>query len=87
MRLHLVRHAITPETGKRLSGRTPGISLSGAGQEMKAKYPLAEAKVVVEEVPGKPGAYNAVAWMRPWLQLEELTASLRMVARIPQTGG
>jgi type VI secretion system protein ImpC len=58
-----------------------------SGQEMKAKYPLAEAKVVVEEVPGKPGAYNAVAWMRPWLQLEELTASLRMVARIPKTGG
>jgi type VI secretion system protein ImpC len=58
-----------------------------AGQEMKAKYPLAEAKIAVEEVPGKPGAYNAVAWLRPWLQLEELTASLRMVARIPQSGG
>lgn len=58
-----------------------------AGQEMKAKYPLAEAKIAVEEVPGKPGAYNAVAWLRPWLQLEELTASLRMVARIPKSGG
>lgn len=58
-----------------------------AGQEMKAKYPLAEAKIKVEEVPGKPGAYNAVAWLRPWLQMEELTASLRMVARIPQIGG
>jgi type VI secretion system protein ImpC len=58
-----------------------------AGQEMKAKYPLAEAKIKVEEVPGKPGAYNAVAWMRPWLQMEELTTSLRMVARIPQGGG
>jgi type VI secretion system protein ImpC len=58
-----------------------------AGQEMKAKYPLAEAKISVVEVPGKPGAYNAVAWLRPWLQFEELTASLRMVARIPQLGG
>ncbi|MGD8932865.1 MAG: type VI secretion system contractile sheath large subunit, partial [Chromatiales bacterium] len=54
-----------------------------AGQEMKARYPLAAAKIKVEEVPGKPGAYNAVAWLRPWLQLEELTTSLRMVARIP----
>ncbi|QTL01703.1 type VI secretion system contractile sheath large subunit [Aquabacter sp. L1I39] len=54
-----------------------------AGQEMKAKYPLAEAKVEVREIPGKPGAYNAVAWLRPWLQMEELTTSLRMVARIP----
>lgn len=52
--------------------------------EMKAKYPLAEAKIEVREVPGAPGSYNAVAWLRPWLQLEELTTSLRMVARIPQ---
>jgi type VI secretion system protein ImpC len=58
-----------------------------AGQEMKARYPLAEAKVQVKEVPGKPGAYHAVAWLRPWLQFEELTASLRMVARVPQLGG
>jgi type VI secretion system protein ImpC len=57
-----------------------------AGQEMKARYPLAEAKVQVMEIPGKPGSYNAVAWLRPWLQFEELTASLRMVARIPQIG-
>jgi type VI secretion system protein ImpC len=54
-----------------------------ASQDMKAKYPLAEAKVQVKEIPGKPGSYNAVAWMRPWLQFEELTTSLRMVARIP----
>ncbi len=53
-------------------------------QEMKAKFPLAEAKIEVQEIPGKPGSYNAVAWLRPWLQLEELTTSLRMVASIPQ---
>lgn len=58
-----------------------------SGQELKAKYPLAEAKVVVQEVPGKPGSYNAVAYMRPWLQMEELTTSMRMVARIPKMGG
>lgn len=54
------------------------------GQEMRAKYPLREAKVQVLPVPGKPGAYNAVAWLRPWLQMEELSTSLRMVARIPE---
>jgi type VI secretion system protein ImpC len=53
-------------------------------QETKAKYPLKEAKIQVQEVPGKPGSYNAVAWLRPWLQLEELTTSLRMVASIPK---
>ncbi len=55
-----------------------------AGQETKARFPLREAKVEVKEVPGKPGVYNAVAYLRPWLQMEELTTSMRMVARIPQ---
>ncbi|OHB78768.1 MAG: EvpB family type VI secretion protein [Planctomycetes bacterium RBG_16_64_10] len=56
-------------------------------QETKSRLPLAAAKVQVREVPGQPGSYNAIAWLRPWLQLEELTTSLRMVARIPQLGG
>jgi len=51
--------------------------------DVKARYPLAEAEIKVEEIPGAPGSYNAVAWLRPWLQLEELTTSLRMVAKIP----
>ena len=58
--------------------------IEGAGQESRAKYPLREAKIEVKEVPGKPGVYNAVAHLRPWLQMEELTTSMRMVARIPQ---
>jgi type VI secretion system protein ImpC len=58
-----------------------------AGAELKAKFPLREAKVEVKEIAGKPGSYNAVAYLRPWLQMEELTASLRMVARIPKLGG
>jgi type VI secretion system protein ImpC len=55
-----------------------------AGQEMKARYPLREAKVEVKEIPGRPGSYNAIAYLRPWLQMEELTTSMRLVARIPQ---
>jgi type VI secretion system protein ImpC len=55
-----------------------------SGPEMKAKYPLREAKVEVREIPGKPGSYQAIAHLRPWLQMEELTTSLRMVAQIPK---
>jgi type VI secretion system protein ImpC len=55
-----------------------------AGQDMKARFPLREAKVEVREIPGKPGSYNAVAYLRPWLQMEELTTSMRMVASIPK---
>ncbi len=61
-------------------------TMDGAGQDMRAQYPLRDARVEVKEVPGKPGVYNAVAYLRPWLQMEELTTSLRMVARIPQRG-
>ena len=54
-----------------------------AGQEIKAKYPLREARVDVAEIPGKPGCYRAVAFLRPHFQLNELTASIRLVAELP----
>jgi type VI secretion system protein ImpC len=57
-----------------------------AGAEAKARFPLRAAKIEVVEIPGSPGSYSAVAHLRPWLQMEELTASLRMVARIPEKG-
>ena len=54
-----------------------------AGQELKAKYPLREARVDVLDVPGRPGVYTAVAFLRPHFQLEELSVSLRLVAELP----
>jgi type VI secretion system protein ImpC len=53
----------------------------------KAKYPLREARVDVSEIPGKPGAYRAVAFLRPHFQLDELSVSLRLVADLPQPAG
>ena len=54
-----------------------------AGQETKAQFPLREARVDVSEIPGKPGCYNAVVFLRPHFQLDELTASIRLVAELP----
>jgi type VI secretion system protein ImpC len=54
-----------------------------APQEIKAQYPLREARIDVTEVPGKPGAYRATVFLRPHFQLEELTASIRLVASLP----
>jgi type VI secretion system protein ImpC len=54
-----------------------------ASPSMKARCPLREARVDVVEVPGKPGAYRAVAFLRPHFQLEELSVSLRLVADLP----
>jgi len=56
-----------------------------AGQAAKAKYPLREARVDVEEVAGKPGVYRAIAFLRPHFQLDELTISLRLVAELPKS--
>ena len=50
----------------------------------KAEFPLRDAQIIVEDIRGRPGSYNAVAHLRPWLQLETLTASLRMVAELPK---
>ncbi|MBM3117679.1 type VI secretion system contractile sheath large subunit [Jeongeupia naejangsanensis] len=54
-----------------------------AQQEIKAQYPLREARVDVTEVAGKPGAYRATVFLQPHFQLEELTASIRLVASLP----
>jgi type VI secretion system protein ImpC len=58
-----------------------------APQEHKAKFPLREARVDVSEIPGKPGAYTAVAYLRPHFQLDELNVSLRLVAKLPEPKG
>jgi type VI secretion system protein ImpC len=59
------------------------VSNDNVGQEMKASHPLKEARIEVAEIPGKPGAYKAVAFLRPHFQLDELTVSLRLVAELP----
>jgi type VI secretion system protein ImpC len=54
-----------------------------ANQATKAKFPLREARVDVEEVKGKPGVYRATTYLRPHFQLDELNVSLRLVAELP----
>ena len=61
----------------------PGL----AGDEMKARKPLAAAEVRVQAVAGKPGFYEAVAYLRPHFQLEALSTSMRLVAEIPKKSG
>jgi type VI secretion system ImpC/EvpB family protein len=52
------------------------------GPELKAKYPLREAKIQVREQAGKPGSYVCVAHLRPHFQLEHLTASIKLVTEL-----
>jgi len=63
------------------------LAQDDASQNLKSQYPLREARVDVTEIPGKPGCYNAIAFLRPHFQLEELTASIRLVAELPPPAG
>jgi type VI secretion system protein ImpC len=54
-----------------------------ASPVVKASHPLREARIEVSEVPGKPGVYRAVSFLRPHFQLDELSVSLRLVAELP----
>ncbi|HCC25282.1 MAG TPA: type VI secretion system contractile sheath large subunit, partial [Holosporales bacterium] len=55
-----------------------------APETVKASFPLREARIDVTEDPSDPGSYTAVVFLRPFFQLEELTASLRLVTTLPQ---
>jgi type VI secretion system protein ImpC len=63
------------------------ISNDSAGFTLKAQKPLKEARIDVVEVPGKPGALRAVAFLRPHFQLDELSMSMRLVADLPKAAG
>ena len=58
-----------------------------AKEESKARKPLSKAEVVVEENPDDPGYYAATFYLRPHYQLEGLTASLRLVSKLPSEKG
>ncbi|MHC4241601.1 MAG: type VI secretion system contractile sheath large subunit [Planctomycetota bacterium] len=58
-----------------------------ASEEVKARYPLAAAEVVVEDVEGDPGYYSAKFFLRPHYQLEGLSVSLRLVSKLPSAKG
>jgi type VI secretion system protein ImpC len=55
-----------------------------SSETTKAKRPLSAAMVTVEEVEGNPGYYTSNFFLRPHYQLEGLTVSLRLVAKLPK---
>lgn len=59
------------------------VANDDASMSVKAKRPLKEARVDVQEDPRKPGVYRAVAFLRPHFQLDELSVSMRLVAELP----
>ena len=58
-----------------------------ASATIKAQYPLREGRIDVYDVLGSPGKYKSVIYLRPHFQMEELTASIRLVATLPGKAG
>ncbi len=54
-----------------------------AGDELKARKPLAGAEVQVKEIEGNPGYYSATFHLRPHYQLEGVNVTLSLVSRLP----
>ena len=57
-----------------------------AGPEMRARYPLVNARVSVRERPGRPGVYGCVILLQPHFQLDDVSASFRLVTDIAAPG-
>jgi type VI secretion system protein ImpC len=53
----------------------------------ESQVPAERSGIDVTEIPGKTGAYRAVAFLKPHYQLDEFSVSLRLVADLPPPAG
>ncbi len=53
-----------------------------AGPEMKARFPLREARVEVKAVPGRPGAFSCSLHLRPHFQLDQIFTTFKLITDI-----
>jgi len=58
-----------------------------AGPELRLRYPLREARVLVSEQPGQPGVYGCEIAIRPHYQLDQLASEFRLTTVIGVEGG
>jgi type VI secretion system ImpC/EvpB family protein len=54
--------------------------------ELRARYPLAAAEVSVREQPGRPGFFGCTALLQPHFQLDDVSATFRLVTEIVAPG-
>lgn len=57
-----------------------------AGSDTRARYPLSSAQVSVRERPGMPGSYSCTVRLQPHFQLDDVSASFRLVTDISAPG-
>lgn len=55
---------------------------SDASFEMKARYPLQDARVTVTEIAGRPGDYNCTMGLKPHFQLDQVISEFQLVTSL-----
>ena len=63
------------------------LGSDGATDEMRARYPLRDAGVEVNEISGRPGALGCTIRLQPHFQLDSIATSFRLVTEIATAGG
>ncbi len=58
-----------------------------ASPETRLKYPLRQARVLVSEVPGKPGTYGCEIAIRPHYQLDQIASEFRLTTVLGRETG
>jgi type VI secretion system ImpC/EvpB family protein len=53
-----------------------------ASPELRQRYPLREGRVLVSEIPGKPGTFGCEIHLRPHYQLDQITSEFRLTTMI-----
>nr|WP_283949551.1 type VI secretion system contractile sheath large subunit [Limobrevibacterium gyesilva] len=59
---------------------------TGASQDALARFPLVSARVLVKERAGKPGVFGCVIHLQPQFQLDDVSATFRLVTDIVAPG-
>jgi type VI secretion system protein ImpD/type VI secretion system protein ImpC len=54
--------------------------------EQRARYPLGEGQILVEEKPGKPGVFGCTVRLRPHHQLDDVSATFILLTEISAPG-
>jgi type VI secretion system protein ImpD len=55
-----------------------------AGPEVRARYPLREAKVQVRERADMPGTYRCILHLRPHFQLDQMITTMKLTTELAQ---
>ncbi|WP_087020926.1 type VI secretion system contractile sheath large subunit [Thaumasiovibrio subtropicus] len=51
-------------------------------EEVRAKFPLSEARIKVKEQLGKPGRFFSVVHLQPHFQLDQMVSSIRLITEL-----